>query len=182
MATNPVVGQREKDPLIVYRDCTLEDAYVFVEFAAQIACETNFTLHYKGKKYPIEKIQEHWQKALNSSSEFYLGAFDNGKKLLGQLYFHLINPVHPRINHIGEFNIAILKQYWGSGLAQEMMAVMEQRAKKMGAIRIEARVMIANERAVAFYRKLSYEIEGTRRQSINIDGSFYDEHYISKLI
>lgn len=171
-----------KEDSLIYRDCLPEDAKQFPIFAAQIARETQFTLHYSGKKYPIEKIQQTWACALNSSSEFYLGVFNAEKKLIGQLHFKVMVPSHPRIQHIGKFSIMVIQKYWGKGIANKMMRIMEQSAKKIGIHRIEAEVMTENNRALAFYKKLGYEVEGTRKQSLRIQGDYYNEFYIAKLI
>ncbi len=174
--------QNKKDSLAEIRDCCPEDACQFPRFAAKVAEETNFTLHWKGKKYPVEPIKETWKKAFVSPSEFYLGAFSPEKGVIGQLHFRIMKPTHPRVKHVGEFNIMLLKQYWGTGLANIMMKTMEKRAKQMGALRIEATVIVKNHRATAFYQKLGYKIEGTRKNSIDINGILLDEYYISKLI
>ena len=39
-----------------------------------------------------------------------------------------------------------------------------------------------NEAGVALYRKSGFEIDGTKRNSLMIDGTFYDEYYMSKLL
>ncbi len=42
--------------------------------------------------------------------------------------------------------------------------------------------MAHNLGAVALYEKAGFAIEGTRKQSMLVDGSYVDEHYMAKLL
>jgi RimJ/RimL family protein N-acetyltransferase len=48
--------------------------------------------------------------------------------------------------------------------------------------RLELTVMAHNAAAVALYEKAGFVIEGTRRHSMLIDGSYVDEYYMAKLL
>ena len=51
-----------------------------------------------------------------------------------------------------------------------------------GATRLEALVRVQNERGVAFYKKMGFEIEGTRRNAALINGEYQDEYFIAKFL
>jgi RimJ/RimL family protein N-acetyltransferase len=40
--------------------------------------------------------------------------------------------------------------------------------------------MVHNERAIALYKKMGFEIEGTKKRSMRIDGQYVDEYYMAK--
>jgi RimJ/RimL family protein N-acetyltransferase len=42
--------------------------------------------------------------------------------------------------------------------------------------------MAHNERALALYRRLGFEVEGTRRDSVLVDGRYVDELTMAKLL
>jgi RimJ/RimL family protein N-acetyltransferase len=42
--------------------------------------------------------------------------------------------------------------------------------------------MAHNERAIRLYKKMGFEIEGTKKHSLLISGSYVDEYYMAKLI
>jgi Acetyltransferases, including N-acetylases of ribosomal proteins len=46
--------------------------------------------------------------------------------------------------------------------------------------RLELTVMVHNERAIALYKKMGFEIEGTKKRSMRIDGQYVDEYYMAK--
>ncbi|WP_392396641.1 MULTISPECIES: GNAT family N-acetyltransferase [Paenibacillus] len=41
--------------------------------------------------------------------------------------------------------------------------------------------MVPNERAAALYKKMGFEIEGVKRNSIRMDGKYVDEYYMGKI-
>ncbi|WP_342768304.1 hypothetical protein [Falsibacillus pallidus] len=43
-------------------------------------------------------------------------------------------------------------------------------------------VVSENGRAVALYKKIGFEIEGTKKDSLLIDGTFVNEYYMGKLL
>jgi len=43
-------------------------------------------------------------------------------------------------------------------------------------------VMEANEKAIALYKNLGFEIEGIRKGSLKVNGDFINELYMAKLI
>ncbi|MGE6601926.1 N-acetyltransferase family protein [Lysinibacillus fusiformis] len=47
---------------------------------------------------------------------------------------------------------------------------------------LELTVMENNEAGVALYKKMGFEIEGTKRDSLYVDGQYINEYYMSKLI
>lgn len=50
-----------------------------------------------------------------------------------------------------------------------------------GIVRLELSVMTHNQAALALYIKNGFEIEGTKRKSLIIDGEWVDEYYMSKI-
>ncbi|MDY0404855.1 GNAT family N-acetyltransferase [Virgibacillus sp. 179-BFC.A HS] len=48
--------------------------------------------------------------------------------------------------------------------------------------RLELAVIIQNEPALSLYKKMDFEIEGTKRHFLCIDGKVVDEYDMSKLL
>lgn len=49
-------------------------------------------------------------------------------------------------------------------------------------VRLELTVLCTNKIALNLYKKSGFEIEGTKRKSMYIDGEYVDEYYMSKII
>lgn len=55
-------------------------------------------------------------------------------------------------------------------------------AKKVHLHRLDLTVIAKNDAAIALYKKMGFEIEGVKRDSLLINNEFVDEYYMSKLI
>lgn len=51
-----------------------------------------------------------------------------------------------------------------------------------GITKIELGVEVDNDRAVAFYKKLGFEIEGVRKKLLNREGQFVDNYFMAKML
>lgn len=68
--------------------------------------------------------------------------------------------IRSRLIHIGKFGVNVLKEYWGNGIAQELINGLIQWAKDGGKItKIDLQVREHNEKAIYLYKKLGFEIE-----------------------
>ena len=115
------------------------------------------------------------------NTDFIFKAEDADGKIISTFGLHMNMRHHPWVKHMATFGMGILKSHWGTGLAPEIIRTLEAVAKEEGVTRIEAQVRVQNERGVAFYKKMGYEIEGTRRKAALINGEYQDEYFIAKL-
>jgi len=87
---------------------------------------------------------------------------------------------YERYAHRAEFGISIKKAYWGAGIGSGLLDAMIQAAKAAGYEQLELSVVAGNARALALYRKLGFEIYGTRERSFRYrDGSYASEHLMT---
>ncbi len=166
---------------IIFKECSLDYIDQLEIFINTIAKESNFTLQREDSTFNKALAIKSWQRSLDSNHEVYLGAFD-GKKLIGQIHFRVLDPEHPWIKHVGRFGMFVLKDYWGQGIGSELIQGMIEFVKPLGVKRIEATVRSKNKRALELYERLGFEVEGVRNKAAFIDGKFQDEYYISYLI
>ena len=78
--------------------------------------------------------------------------------------------------------VGISLNYRGQGIGKRLFEQMEKWAKERGICRLELTVVTLNEAALSLYKKQGFEIEGTKRNSLFIEGKYVDEYYMSKLI
>ena len=105
---------------------------------------------------------------------------ENDRELVGYLF--AIGGNTKRTQHSTYIVIGILERYRGKGIGTVLFQQLEEWAKKSQISRLELTVVTKNEAGVALYRKSGFEIDGTKRNSLMIDGIFYDEYYMSKLL
>ncbi|MEL6253069.1 MAG: GNAT family N-acetyltransferase [Bacteroidota bacterium] len=88
-----------------------------------------------------------------------------------------------RLQHIGTFGITVLKKYWGKGIGSLLMQAMIDWAKANPIIRkINLEVLTDNPSAIALYKKFGFEIEGTLKRSLFLEGKFFDSYAMGLLI
>ncbi|MGJ9383087.1 N-acetyltransferase family protein [Salipaludibacillus sp. CF4.18] len=78
--------------------------------------------------------------------------------------------------------IGILKAYRGQGIGTKLFNELEQWAASNNIRRLELTVVTKNEGGLRLYKKVGFEMEGIKRNSLFIDGDFVDEYYMSKLL
>ncbi|MCM2282398.1 MAG: GNAT family N-acetyltransferase [Bdellovibrionaceae bacterium] len=167
---------------VIFRHCEPNDADAFLEFQPKIAAETTNTLQVAGRTPDREKLRDIWSADMNNPTPLRLGCF-LGSKLIGQLGFHPEHhPPHPWTKHVGRFGMFILQEFWGEGIGKKLLEIMEDHARFIGVIRIEAMVRVQNERGVRLYSRMGYGIEGTRKNAAFINDRFHDELFIAKLL
>lgn len=112
----------------------------------------------------------------SSNSNIFIAEVD------GELVGHItvIGENANRIQHRAYIVIGILQDYVGRGIGRKLFEKVEQWRETAGLTRLELTVMVHNERAIALYKKMGFEIEGIRKRSMRIDGQYVDEYYMAK--
>jgi len=59
---------------------------------------------------------------------------------------------------------------------------MERWAREKEIRRLELTVVVHNEAALAFYRRMGFEIEGRKKHSLLINNCYVDEYLMAKLL
>jgi len=167
---------------IIFRNLAPEDAESFLQFRLQVPQDSTNTMQYVGMKFPtLEETAKRLETQLADRTTLNIGAFDSGK-VVGYLNFRMPNPDHPWVQHLGQFGMMILKEYWGHGIGKRLLDLQELHAKSIGISRIEAMVRTKNDRGIKLYEHNGYKIEGTRRKAAKIDDDFCDEYFIAKIL
>jgi RimJ/RimL family protein N-acetyltransferase len=157
------------------------DATEFCSFLDNVSRETFFTNEYPEQPKEPEKIAAGLKALGGNPKRLWLGAFA-GKVMAGFLGFKpIVGDSHPYFRHIYTFDLMILKRYWGEGLGGRFVKIVDEFSHKIGAKRIEVLVKDENDRAIELYEKNGYQVEGTRRKSVSLEGRFVDEYYMAKL-
>lgn len=70
----------------------------------------------------------------------------------------------------------------GAGIGGKMIEFVSGLAKDVGVIRLQLTVNSENERAINFYKRLGFKVEGTLRSYLKVGGGLKDSFMMSKIL
>ena len=112
------------------------------------------------------------------TSGFFIAEHEN--KILG--YLLLKAETLSRTSHRAQIAVGVHSKSRGKGVGTALFDYMIQWAKKSQLHRLELTVIEHNEQAVHLYKKMGFEVEGMKRNSLLIDGQYVNELYMAKLL
>ena len=90
----------------------------------------------------------------------------------------------PNFSHIGHLFIVIDKDYWGNGLAQTLLEMMEEWLTEMRPFaRLSLEVQARHPAAIHIYEKFGFQIEGRHPRGMRTkEGEFLEIYSMGRLI
>lgn len=161
--------------MVTIRQVREEDAAQLLVLRRQLDAETAFMMLEPGERTQTEEQVL----AQIRAGGFTLVAADRDR-LVGVLAAG--RGQFRRVRHSAYIVIGILQAYAGQGIGTRMFAETERWARENDIHRLELTVMTHNAAGVALYKKMGFEVEGTKRDSLLVDGQYVDEYYMAKLL
>ena len=156
------------------------DAEAYLSLRKQTLAETQFMLREPDElKKTGEQQREEIHTILTEGHHLVLVAEHNGQ-LIGFLIGR--RGQFRRNRHELYIVIGILQAVTGQGIGTKLFIEMEKWARRNAITRLELTVMTHNQAGIALYKKRGFEIEGTMRRALLIDGHYVDEYMMAKLL
>jgi RimJ/RimL family protein N-acetyltransferase len=166
--------------MITIRQLTLADAEAFLELRTRLDEETKFMMLEPGeRRTTIEQERDRLKAMLATDNKTIFLAEDVGH-LIGFLWAN--GGDYRRNHHTVHIVVGIQASHTGQGIGTRLFMECERWARERGLHRLELTVMPHNAIGLALYRKMGFEIEGTAKQALRVDGEYVDLHYMSKLL
>lgn len=162
------------------RQARVADAKHILILREQLAQETDFMLHEVDEGTLSITEQEAILADFISSSNKVFWVVEIQQVIVG--FCVGIGSIARRNQHNLYCVMGILQRYTGQGLGRELLRALENWAQVSGFSRLELTVMFHNQAARGLYLSQGFEEEGIKRQSLNINGQYVDEVYMSKLL
>ncbi|MGE7945907.1 N-acetyltransferase family protein [Lysinibacillus sp. NPDC093688] len=142
--------------------------------------ESNFMLFRPGeRKLETEQFTKFIDN-LNNNNHSALFIAEIEKTVVGYLIVQG-NHMPSSVSHRAYIVVGIHSEYRGRKIGTALFSHLDDWAKEKGMHRLELTVMANNTAGIALYKKMGFEIEGTKRHSLYVDGEYMDEYYMSKL-
>lgn len=159
--------------LLIIREARSEDAQAMIDYMKKLATESDFLTFGAGElAITVEDEAKVIRSKEEAENQLMLCACIEGE-LVGGLTF--TSATRPRVRHTGEFGVSVLREYWGLGIATELLNYLLQWAKEGQIIRkINLRVRSDHHLAIKLYQKFGFTPEGLETRGLCIEGKFYD--------
>lgn len=129
------------------------------------------------RKTTPEQLQ---QRLFSMGQESIVFVAEEHQQLTGYLF--AIGEKIQRKQHSVYIAMGVSRRERGNGIGFQLFEAMEKWAKDKKLRRIELTVLEHNHAAVALYKKRGFIVEGLKKESIRIDGSYMNEWFMSKLL
>tara|TARA_R110002126_G_scaffold247973_2_gene390790 strand:+ start:1933 stop:2421 length:489 start_codon:yes stop_codon:yes gene_type:complete len=159
----------------------IKDSQEFNQTWQHLLTETKFLLCEPGETaaVTIEQTQNRVQHILSQENSTTLLAEDDGKHVG---YLMVNGGMFKRNRHSAYIVIAVLQAYANQGVGTRLFESLFAWALKHQITRLDLTVMSHNKAAIALYQKMGFEIEGTKKKSLCVDGIYRDEYYMAKIL
>lgn len=160
----------------IIREARKEDAEKVLEYTKIVGGQTNnLTFGSEGLNLTVDEEENILENIYNSDKSIFLLTCLNDEIIgLGNISAKTRN----RMNHKAVLGISIKKEFWGQGIAQELMAKLIEFSNESGLEIIELTVRSDNERAINLYKKFDFIKTGIIPQDMKIDGEYFDTDYM----
>lgn len=155
------------------RNAKRSDAKKILDYVQTISGETDFLTFGPGEFRLTTAQEENFLDSISKQKNaLYIVAEIDGK-VVGSLNFTA--GTRPRTEHIGEFGVSVLKEYWGNGIGTELIRYLIEWSNHTRLVRkIDLIVRQDNDSAIRLYQKLGFTEEGVITRELQINGRFYD--------
>ncbi|MFW6074829.1 MAG: N-acetyltransferase family protein [Chloroflexota bacterium] len=162
------------------REATPGDAPQLLELKLQLDSETTSMMLEPGERsQSIEAERRAIQEAVDRPNSTILIAAGEGE-ITG--YLEVTGGEFRRNAHVGVVVIGVRRASAGRGIGTQLFQALERWATPAGITRLELTVLTDNKPAIHLYQKMGFEIEGTRRASMNVAGDRKDEYWMARLL
>ncbi|MFJ7637849.1 MULTISPECIES: GNAT family N-acetyltransferase [unclassified Peribacillus] len=165
---------------MVIREIRVDDAGDFINLVKDVEHTSEFMLMEPGERKATPEKQRKQLEAIEKQQNSTIFVAEDEGKLVG--YLMAIGGSVKRTNHSAYLVIGILEECRGKGIGTSLFQNVIKWASHHDISRLELTTVTQNEAGVALYKKFGFEIEGTKRNSLVIQGKSYNEYYMSKLL
>lgn len=165
---------------MIIREIQRNDAEAFLNLCHELDEETQFMLLEPDERMTTVNEQFAEIEDMISGDNKTILVAEHNSQLIG--YIRADGGRYKRNRHSVYIVMGILHSFIGQGVGTMLLKELERWAIRNKNHRLELTVMVHNEAGLALYKKMGFEIEGTKKHSLFINGSYVDEYYMAKLL
>ncbi|WP_045608836.1 GNAT family N-acetyltransferase [Vibrio vulnificus] len=162
------------------REVRESDAQSLLDLMYQLDRESKFMMLEEGERTTTLEQQAKILESFSESASKAMFVISGENEVYG--FAAGIGNTANRNRHSMYCVMGIKQSASGNGYGKQLLEHLETWAAGQEFTRLELTVMCHNDRAFNLYRKYGFEVEGTKRNSLKVDGHYVDEFYMSKLL
>ena len=164
---------------LVLREADSADARALLDYIEAVSGESNFLTFGPGEfELTEEQDADLLRRDSGAGGRLYLVALID-EEIVGSLTFAAGE--RSRLRHRGEFGMSVRKHAWRSGIGSALVDTLIDWARDEGIVKkIVLQVRTDNQAGVGLYLRKGFVIEGTMRNEMFIDGTYYDLHWMGR--
>lgn len=158
--------------VLVIAPAIMADAEQFANYINTIRYESKFLSMDDKDGLSTANSQGRWiESSLNDNKKWIFIAKIDGK-IVGMCN---VSPISNKVRfvHRGDIGASVLKEFWGLGIATEMMKVLIDKAKEVGYEQLELQVVEENEPARHLYKKFGFYETGYIKNAMKYNDGAY---------
>ncbi|MHC0036173.1 GNAT family N-acetyltransferase [Pseudoneobacillus sp. C159] len=165
---------------MLFRQAMLEDAFQFAELIHQVENSSNYMLFNPGERKKDPEARRKMLQAFQDKSNSAIFVCEDVEELIG--YLIADGGFAEKNKHSAYLVVGISPGYRGRGIGKRLFEELFKWADQQQIHRLELTVVSENHQALALYKKMGFQIEGTKRDSLKINDKYVNEYYMSKLL
>jgi RimJ/RimL family protein N-acetyltransferase len=166
--------------MVTVRFLTPDDAEQFLDLCLTLDSESDFMMYEPGERpTDVEMLHETLAAIVRTDNQAIVVA-DTGQLLAGYAGFY--GGEYRRARHVAYIVAGVRSAFAGQGIGRALFEAGEAWARSAGVRRLELTVMTHNAAAIRLYQRMGFDVEGTRRRAMLVNGQWIDELYMGKLL
>ncbi len=157
---------------VIIRTVRESDAEAYLALGKSIMSEEIYSLTQADELTLTVEQEQKWLKSNIEDESHLINVAEADAKVIGQLDFS--NGHRKRNSHTGEFGMGVHKDFRGLGVGSLLIDALVDWAKdNPGIEKINLCVHQTNDRAIATYKKIGFQVEGLRTKDLKYPNGAY---------
>lgn len=165
---------------IIMRVAQPSDARALIGLAEQVGSETPYlTIDEQGLNLTVDEEVKIINSYLDSQTSLLM-VLEADEQIIGIANVSTIDD--NKQAHVAELGISIIEEYWGYGLATQLMEALMEFVAHTPLKVLTLEVVSENVRAIGLYEKFGFNIVGKLSKRIKADCTYYDSYIMEKVL
>lgn len=162
---------------VVVRSASKQDAAAILELSSSVIGEEVYQLTSSSEFKMTIEAEEKWIESHLANPNHIILVAEMNSRIVGLLDFS--NGHRQRIAHTGEFGMSVEKTVRDQGVGSLLLKALIEWAAKNGTVeKLGLNVHSNNDRAIALYKKMGFEVEGIRKRDLK----YGEDQYIDTVV